>query len=139
MHLLQEEVTKMTQGIMPPPPPPPLAPPSVSPPLEIKTTRYSNKIDPLTKQEYDLLKQSIAQEGLYETIKINQSGDVLDGHHRLKICQELGIEPRFEVKQFDDELQEELYVIDINLARRQLNDYRRGELILSKRSHYLRE
>ena len=88
----------MTQGVMPPPPP--------APPLEIKTIKYSTKIDRLTKQEYDLLKQSIAKDGLYEAIKINKSGDVLDGHHRLQICQELGIQPRFEVKQFDDELQE---------------------------------
>lgn len=103
----------------------------------VKTDKYSSKIDPLTKQEYEILKQSIAKDGLYEAIKINKSGDVLDGHHRLQICKELGKEPRFEVKQFEDELQEELYVIDINLARRQMNDYRRGELILSKKKPLL--
>jgi N6-adenosine-specific RNA methylase IME4 len=103
----------------------------------VKTTKYSSKIDLLTKQEYDLLKQSIAEKGLYETIKINKLGDVLDGHHRLQICQELGIEPRFEVKEFPDELSEEIYVIDTNVARRQLSAFRKAELLLLKKKPVL--
>ena len=104
---------------------------------DVKTDKYNNKIDPLTKDEYGLLKKSIAEHGLYHPITINQSGDVLDGHHRLKACQELGIKPEFEVKVFEDELLEELFVIDTNIARRQLSAFRRGELLLSKKKPVL--
>ncbi len=70
---------------------------------------------------------------LYHPITINQHGDILDGQHRLKVCQELWIKPGFEVKEFDDELLEEPFVIDTNVARRQLNAYRRGKSLLSKK------
>jgi ParB-like chromosome segregation protein Spo0J len=104
----------------------------------VRTTKYANEIDPLTDGEYETLKESIAKHGgLYHPIIINQHGDVLDGHHRLKACQELEIKPEFAVKQFEDELLEELFVIDTNYARRQLSDYRRGELLLSKKKPLL--
>jgi ParB family chromosome partitioning protein len=103
----------------------------------VKTDKYGSKIYPLTKDEYDLLQKSIAEHGLYHPIIINQHGDVLDGHHRLKACQELGLEPEFEVKQFEDQLLEELFVIDTNVARRQLSDYQKGELLLSKKKPLL--
>lgn len=48
---------------------------------------------------------------MYEEIAINQHGDVLDGHHRLKACRELGIieEPvfAFASKEFDNEIEGE--------------------------------
>jgi N6-adenosine-specific RNA methylase IME4/ParB-like chromosome segregation protein Spo0J len=107
--------------------------------ITVKTGKYADKVDPLTKAEYDLLKQSMSENGLYHPITVNQSGDVLDGHHRLKACQELGIKPAFEIKQFDDQLQEEIFVIDTNVARRQLSAYRKGELLLSKKKPLLEE
>src|ERR687892_312751 len=103
----------------------------------VKTDKYANEVVPLTKDEYAILKKSIADNGLYHPITINQHGDVLDGHHRLKVCQELGLKPDFEVKEFDDELEEELFVIDTNVARRQLSDYQKGELLLSKKKPLL--
>jgi ParB-like chromosome segregation protein Spo0J len=101
---------------------------------KVKTDKYANKVTPLSKDEYESLKQSIAERGgLYVPIAINKEGDVLDGHHRLKACQELGIKPEFEVKVFSNELLEELFVYDTNLIRRQLNDYQRGVLVLKKK------
>jgi N6-adenosine-specific RNA methylase IME4 len=99
----------------------------------IKTTKYSNTVAPLTKDEYEALKKSIAENGLYSPIIKNQHGDILDGHHRLKACRELGITSKFEIKYFDNELLEELFVYDSNLFRRQLTPYHRGELVLKKK------
>ena len=48
----------------------------------------------------NVLKNSISNKGLHLPIIINQDNVILDGHNRLKICQELGIEPKFEVKEF---------------------------------------
>lgn len=100
----------------------------------IKTDKYSNTVDPLTKDEYEELKQSIKKEGgLWEPITISPQGDVLDGHHRYRACQELGMKPEFKVKESKNELEEQLFVIDSNLIRRQLNDYQRGILVLKKK------
>ncbi|HSF51251.1 MAG TPA: ParB N-terminal domain-containing protein, partial [Nitrososphaeraceae archaeon] len=60
---------------------------------------YVKLINPLTKLEYDVLKNSISNKGLHLPIIINQDNVILDGHNRLKICQELGIDPKFEVKE----------------------------------------
>jgi N6-adenosine-specific RNA methylase IME4/ParB-like chromosome segregation protein Spo0J len=104
---------------------------------QIKISKYADKVPSLSEGEYNSLKQSIADHGLYEPITINPDGDVLDGHHRLKVCKELGIEPRFKIKASNDEVEEEIFVIDVNVARRQLNDYQRGELLLSKKKPIL--
>ena len=108
---------------MPPPPP--------APPLEIKTTKYDNLI-PISKADYEALRGWIAKDRkLHYPILINQNGDVLDGHNRLKVCKELGIEPRFETTYFDNDLEEERFVRLINVNRRHMNDYQKAEQALA--------
>src|SRR5947208_12332814 len=91
---------------------------------------YANLIPPQTKEEYQSLKESIKQDGLFVPIIVNQNGVLLDGHHRYKACQELGIQPKFVTKAFDNELNER---IDCNLKRRQLNNFQRVELALKSK------
>ncbi|QDV78041.1 ParB N-terminal domain-containing protein [Botrimarina mediterranea] len=50
---------------------------------------------PLSDEDYEALKASIAEHGLIDAITLFD-GKVLDGRHRLRICDELGIEARFE-------------------------------------------
>ena len=64
---------------------------------------YNEYLPQLSKQDYDKLKQSIKENGLYNAITLNNEGFILDGHHRYRICRELGIDPRFEVKTFKSE------------------------------------
>lgn len=91
---------------------------------------YFALLPPLSKEEYEALKDSIKKHGLYHPIIVNQDKVVLDGHHRLKACRELGITPRFEVWRCfeDDKLAEKEFVIEVNLRRRQLNAFQRAEL-----------
>ena len=89
---------------------------------------YSELVNPLSKLEYELLKESISNKGLHLPIIVNQDNVILDGYNRYKICKELNIEPRFEVKRFDDPLDEKEFVIEINAQRRQLNDFQKAEL-----------
>ena len=67
---------------------------------------YSKLINPLSKVEYEILKNSISNKGLHLPIIVYQDNVILDGHNRYKICKELDIKPRFEVKRFDDPLDE---------------------------------
>jgi ParB-like chromosome segregation protein Spo0J len=95
---------------------------------------YASLVSELSPEEYESLKQSIKKEnGLYVPIIVNQNGIILDGHHRYKACQELGIEPKILVKEFKDKLEEQLFVIGCNLIRRQLNNFQRVELALKSK------
>ncbi len=103
--------------------------------LEIKiNNEYSSLVPELTTEEYELLKESIKQDGLWVPLIVNQDGVLLDGHHRYKACQELGIEPYCKVKGFKNEYDEKLFVIGCNLKRRQLNNFQRIELALKSKS-----
>src|SRR5215203_3667416 len=102
---------------------------------QVKTNpEYASLVSELSPEEYESLKQSIKEEnGLYLPIIVNQNGIILDGHHRYKACQELGIEPKTLVREFKDKLDEQLFVIDCNLIRRQLNNFQRTELALKSK------
>jgi 16S rRNA G966 N2-methylase RsmD len=99
---------------------------------KVKTEKYTDKVDPLGKEDYEALRQSLKEHGFLPDypIIVNSSGDVLDGHHRLKACRELGIEPCFKVQHFDSEIEEELFVYDVHCARRQLSKFQRVQLSL---------
>ena len=95
---------------------------------------YASMVPKQSPEEYESLKRSIKEEnGLYVPIIVNQNGVILDGHHRYKACQELGIEPETVVKEFNNELDEQLFVVDCNLVRRQLNSFQRIELALKSK------
>jgi ParB-like chromosome segregation protein Spo0J len=89
---------------------------------------FAKIVFPLTPEEYGALKQSIKENGQYLPIIVNEEGIVLDGHHRLRACQELVIEPKTEVKNFPDKFAEKRFVIAINVNRRQLSDFQKAEL-----------
>ena len=102
--------------------------------LEV-SQEYASLVPQLSAEEYESLKQSIKENGLYVPIIVNQDGIILDGHHRYKACQELGIkEPKTLVKEFKEKLDEQIFVIDCNLRRRQLNNFQRTELALKSKS-----
>jgi ParB-like chromosome segregation protein Spo0J len=94
---------------------------------------YENLIPPMTKEAFESLMSSIRESGQLEPITINNKGEVLDGHHRLRVCEKLHIEPLFEVKAFDNPSHEKLYIIDVNLQRRQLTVAQRVQLSLKKK------
>ena len=94
----------------------------------ITNNEYTSLVPVLSTQEYETLKQSIKEDGLYVPIILNQDGILLDGHHRYKACQELGKEPRILVREFDDPLLEKEFIIEVNRNRRHLTPFQRIEL-----------
>jgi hypothetical protein len=89
---------------------------------------YLKLIPPLSVSEYESLKQSIKEQGLYVPVIVNKQGIVLDGHHRFRACKELGIPLQFHTKEFKDSLEEKQCLIEANLRRRQLNEFQRVEI-----------
>lgn len=89
---------------------------------------YEKMLPSMSQEEFAELKTSIEQEGQHYPIVANEDLEVLDGHHRFKACTELGLEPDFEVRKFDDKLLEKKFVIEVNLRRRHLNNFQLVEL-----------
>jgi hypothetical protein len=76
---------------------------------------------------------SIRESRQHEPITINNKGEVLDGHNRLRVCEKLKLEPLFEVQEFENPSQEKLYIIEVNLQRRQLTVAQRIQLSLKQK------
>jgi ParB-like chromosome segregation protein Spo0J len=89
---------------------------------------YDKLLPRMSEEEFTQLKASIQAEGQHYPIIVNEDLEVLDGHHRFRACTELGIEPDFEVRKFDDKLLEKKFVIETNLRRRHLNNFQLVEL-----------
>lgn len=76
---------------------------------------------PLTADEYAELKADIAARGVMVPIEYDESGNILDGHHRVKACQELGIKDWPSVVRLGLDAQAKtLHAIKLNCARRHL-------------------
>ena len=106
--------------------------------IERDKTPNSLKVNPeyeallprLSHEDFEALKESIKTEGQYYAIIVDSKNEILDGHHRLRACTELGLTPRIEVKDFPDALLEKKFVIESNLKRRHLNRFQRAKLVL---------
>ena len=90
--------------------------------------QYLNLLPSLSETEFKSLKESIASKGLRVPIIVNRDGIVLDGHNRFRACKELRIQIQYHVKEFDDPLEEKEFVIEVNVIRRHINDFQRGEI-----------
>jgi hypothetical protein len=91
---------------------------------------YVHLMPPVTVSEYERLKRSIKEEGgLLVPAVLNQDNVVLDGHHRLQACAELGIPASCRKIDFTGRpLDEMMYVVNVNLYRRSINDFQRVEI-----------
>jgi hypothetical protein len=84
---------------------------------------YIHLMPPVTTSEYERLKQSIKEEGgLLVPVVLNQDNVVLDGTSQAAgVCgvRHTGIMGR--------PLDEMMYVVNVNIYRRSLNDFQRAE------------
>ena|GEM_PF-3294195 len=84
----------------------------------------------LSESEYGELKSDIAERGVMVPVEFDQDGNVLDGHHRLKICEELGITDYPKVIRAGlTESEKRYHARKLNMARRQMNQEQRRQLI----------
>ena len=84
----------------------------------------------LTPEEYEELKADIAERGVMIPIEYDELGNVLDGYHRLKICEELGIKdfPRV-IRAGMTEAEKLTHARKLNIARRHLTQGQKRVLI----------
>jgi hypothetical protein len=81
-------------------------------------------LPPLSKDEYDSLRENIRTYGVQVPIVFDENGKVIDGHNRLAICDELGITdyPREVRTDLPDDQSKRNYARQLNLARRHVTD-----------------
>ena len=85
-------------------------------------------IPPLTSEEYNLLEQSILNEGVRDPIIV--WGDIMvDGHNRYDIATKHNIEFKTIDRDFTDLEQIKLFIIENQLGRRNLTDEQRSYYI----------
>lgn len=76
---------------------------------------------PLRPEEYQALKHDIAEHGVLVPVEVDRdSGEILDGHHRSEIAEELGVRYRTIKRHFSSEKARLEHVVKINVLRRHL-------------------
>ena len=101
--------------------------------IELKINKdFSTLIPPLAEDEYSKLQESIKQEGCREPLSI-WNGVIVDGHNRYKICCEYNIEFKTQEIEFEDEGEAKIWIINNQLARRNLEPFQKTNLILKKK------
>lgn len=84
----------------------------------------------LSADEYAELREDIKRRGVMVPIEFDENGIILDGHHRLQICEELGIKdyPRVIRAGMTDE-EKRTHARKLNMARRHLTQEQKRGLI----------
>jgi N6-adenosine-specific RNA methylase IME4/ParB-like chromosome segregation protein Spo0J len=90
--------------------------------------------DPLPDDDYQRLKDDIAERGILVPVELDETGAILDGHHRIRIAKELGIKdyPTL-VRVGLTEEQKRCHVRALNILRRHLTKEQRDAHIKAMR------
>jgi len=88
---------------------------------------FKNLIPPLTKEEYKGLEKSLLEEGCRDAL-VTWNGTIVDGHNRYELCQKHGIDFDVIEKEFENEEEAKVWIIDNQNARRNLTDGWKFEL-----------
>lgn len=74
----------------------------------------------LTREEYGALKESIIESGVLVPVVLDEHGNIIDGHHRKMICEEIGAKYPVQVVPGLTEAEKLNMARQLNEARRQL-------------------
>jgi hypothetical protein len=84
---------------------------------------------PLSGDEYAALEQSIKDHGIQVPILVDTEGVVIDGHHRKKIADDLGVHCPRKVLYDATDTEKRTLALSLNLDRRHLSREQRRDLI----------
>jgi ParB-like chromosome segregation protein Spo0J len=84
----------------------------------------------LSVEEFESLKGDIAQHGVQSPVEYDQDKNIIDGHHRVLACKELGISDWPKVQRsYESDAQRRARARQLNLARRHLNRAQKRNLV----------
>lgn len=87
-------------------------------------------LPPLSAEEYASLEASIIAHGVLVPVEYDEDGEILDGHHRVAICESLGLVdwPRF-VRKGLSEIDKRKLARELNISRRHLTTAQKQAII----------
>lgn len=94
--------------------------------------KFHALIPPLTAEERAALEASLLAEGCRDALVV-WNGIILDGHNRYEICQAHGLPFETVARDFETRDAAKLWIIDNQLARRNLPPYERARLALIRK------
>jgi len=97
---------------------------------------YSRLVPEMSESEFESLKESIRDKGLWVPIIINRDGVILDGHHRYHACIHTGITINTIERNFETKLDEEIFVLECNAKRRHLDDLGKHKIYENLKPRY---
>lgn len=84
----------------------------------------------LTDDEYQTLRDDIAHHGVLVPVEVDSDGAILDGHHRVQACRDLGIDTWPEVvRDLDSDEAKRRHARRLNMARRHLTSKQKRAVI----------
>jgi N6-adenosine-specific RNA methylase IME4 len=87
----------------------------------------------LSSEDFAALRADIAARGVLVPVEYDENGNILDGHHRVRACEELGLAdwPRF-IRTGLSEADKRVHARQLNLARRHLSRDQKRDLIAAQ-------
>lgn len=87
-------------------------------------------LPPLSDTDYAALKSDIAARGVMVPVEYDEQDNIIDGHHRVRICVELGIKdwPKI-IRRYADDAAKRTQARKLNIARRHLDTAAKRALI----------
>lgn len=87
-------------------------------------------LPPLSPDDYAALEADIIARGVLVPVEYDEQGNILDGHHRVRICESLGLVdwPRFVRKGLSEE-EKRTHARALNLSRRHLSTAQKREIV----------
>ncbi len=87
-------------------------------------------LPPLSADEYASLEASIVEHGVLVPVEYDEAGEIIDGHHRVAICESLGLVdwPRF-VRRGLSEIEKRKLARELNVSRRHLTTAQKQAVI----------
>ena len=98
---------------------------------------FKKLIPPLVPDEKDRLRANLKRDGCRDALVVwEEEGILLDGHNRLEICEEEGIEYRTATISLPDRTAAEIWILENQAGRRNLNISQKAVLALELESRY---
>lgn len=87
-------------------------------------------LPPLSGEQLAALEADLLKNGCYSPIIVNEDLVIVDGHNRLRLCEEHGLSYQMAVFAFEDLLEAKQWALDTQKGRRNLDKWELGKIAL---------
>ena len=87
-------------------------------------------LPPLSGEQLAALEADLLKNGCYSPIIVNEDLVIIDGHNRLRLCEEHGLPYQMAVFAFEDLLEAKQWALDTQKGRRNLDKWELGKIAL---------